>query len=173
MSMLRNRKGQRGFTLVEVLVALAIMTVLGVGIATSIFQLFTINTRSNDAMLVIRQVQNLGHWLNRDVQMSETTTMGVGGTFPLIMVWDYRGLSEAGYVGEKHQITYTYNAIAKTITRQDVLYDASNTPQAPSTIIVAEYVQSATFDSNILVVTAVKGSQSETRNYEITFRVTA
>lgn len=65
-------KDQRGFTLIELLVALAITGAIAGGIVTAIFQIFTVNTQSNEHMLAIRQVQNAGDWISHDTQMAQS-----------------------------------------------------------------------------------------------------
>lgn len=170
-----KRKG--GFSLVELLVALAIMAVLGGGIATTIHQIFVINNQSNDSMLVIRQVQTLGQWLNRDIQMAQITDTSTGNL--LVLTWNYRPFSDDNYTGEKHVITYSYDAGTGIIERQDEKYQATEPAEgdpdnvtSTQTITVAQYVTAVTFVDGELIVTAEKGTQSETRIYEITNRVT-
>ena len=166
---------KRGFTLVEVLIAMAIMAILAGGVATTIYQIFAINAQSNNAMLVIRQVQTLGQWLNKDVQMAQVTDPGDTDGFPLILEWDYRDFSDGSYTGQAHTITYTYDSATGIIERENTLYSSTpddDTIVSTTTITVAEYIDTVTFTGNTLEVTASKDGQSETRNYEINNRVT-
>jgi prepilin-type N-terminal cleavage/methylation domain-containing protein len=166
-----------GFSLVELLVALAIMAVLSGGIATTIYQIFMINNQSNDSMLVIRQVQTLGQWLNRDIQMAQITDTTTGSL--LVLTWDYRPFSDDNYAGEKHVITYSYDPDTGIIERQDETYQATEPAEgnpdnvvSTQTILIAQYITNTTFSEGELAVTAERGTQSETRIYEITNRVT-
>ncbi|AKG54143.1 type II secretion system protein [Dehalogenimonas sp. WBC-2] len=165
-------EGKGGFTLVEILVALAILGLLAGAVTTAIYQIFSVNTQSNNAMLVIRQVQDLGQWLNRDIQTAQKITPGANDGLPLVLEWDYRGFSDGVYTGEKHRITYTYDADTGIITREDVVYDADNNIGTPQVIVAARYINAVSFEGSILEVTAAIGNQSETRTYEITVRVT-
>jgi len=66
-------KDQRGFTLIELIVAIAITGLITGGITTAIFQVFNVNTLSNNHMLALRQVQNAGYWISHDAQMAQAT----------------------------------------------------------------------------------------------------
>lgn len=77
-------KGQRGFTLVELLVAVAISGLITSGLTMSIFQVFDSNARNSSEMTVVRQVQNAGHWVSRDTLMAQA----VLPTEALIVSWD-------------------------------------------------------------------------------------
>jgi prepilin-type N-terminal cleavage/methylation domain-containing protein len=160
----QNKNNQRGFTLVEIIVSLALMALIGGGIATTVYQTININTISNNQMLAIRQVQNLGYYLNLDIHMSESTANGIipgiNNGFPLEINWDYQDYPG----GQKHHIVYDI-INGTSLQRSDTLNDSTT-----STIIVAEYISSISFDGHTLTVTATVGEQSETRTYEITAR---
>ena len=59
-------KNQKGFTLIELMVAIAIAGLITGSITTAIFQIFDGNTRSSNHMTAIRQVQNAGDWITND-----------------------------------------------------------------------------------------------------------
>ena len=69
-------KDQRGFTLIELIVAIAITGLITGGITTAIFQVFSVNALSNNHMLALRQVQNAGYWISHDAQMAQNITLG-------------------------------------------------------------------------------------------------
>ena len=80
-------KNQRGFTLIEVLVAMAISGLLGTGVVMASAQIFNVNGVGNARITAVKQVENAIHYLNRDVQMAQTVTpQGVSG-FPLTLTW--------------------------------------------------------------------------------------
>ena len=66
-------KNQRGFTLIELMVAIGITSLIIGGIVTTIFQVFNVSTLSNNHMLALRQVQNAGYWISHDAQMAQFT----------------------------------------------------------------------------------------------------
>jgi len=53
----RINKNQKGFTLIELTVGLAISGLIGVGVMITIFQIFDINIDSRNHMTVINEVQ--------------------------------------------------------------------------------------------------------------------
>ena len=65
-------KDQRGFTLIELMIAIAITALIVVGLTITIFQLFGGHAQSSGEMTVIRQVQNAGYHISRDAQMTWT-----------------------------------------------------------------------------------------------------
>ena len=64
-------KDQRGFTLIEVLVAVAITGLIISGISMAISQVFTGQARMSNHMIAVRQVQNAGFWVSRDGLMAQ------------------------------------------------------------------------------------------------------
>jgi len=92
-------KNERGFTLVELIIAIAITAIITTGVTMTIFQVFTGNARSSNHMIAVRQVQNAGYWVSHDAQMAQlVVTTGVSG-FPLILTW-------TDWDGTEHQVTY-------------------------------------------------------------------
>ena len=71
-------KNERGFTLIELLVAMTITVLIAGGIATTIYQVFGINTLSINHMLAVRQVQNAGYWISHDAQMAKPQSINAG-----------------------------------------------------------------------------------------------
>ena len=54
------KKGEKGFTIVELLVASAIMAVIGGAAVTTTFQITKSTEPTNNHMTAVRQVQNAG-----------------------------------------------------------------------------------------------------------------
>jgi len=61
-----------GFTLIEVLVVIALTGIISAAAAMSIHQVFTGTASSNDQNTVINQVRNAAYWIVRDGQMAKT-----------------------------------------------------------------------------------------------------
>ena len=157
-------KNQRGFTLAELIVALAITGLITGGITMSIFQVFDINTRSNNHMTAVRQVQNAGYWISHDAQMARDVAPDPGDTgFPLVLTWTEWG-------GTVNEVTYT---LVDSELKRSHSVDGE-----PSETVVAQYIDSVScqldpLDNRKLTFTitaTVSGGwkeASETRVYEV------
>jgi prepilin-type N-terminal cleavage/methylation domain-containing protein len=80
-------ESQQGFTLIEVLVAVAITGFIGVGVATAVFQVINVNELSTNHVIAVKQVENAAYWINRDARMAQIIQPGGGAGFPLNMSW--------------------------------------------------------------------------------------
>ena len=69
-------KGQKGFTLPELLITVAITGLIVSFLGTMIYQIITITEYSNDRMIVMHELQNAAHWVSRDGQMASTVSGG-------------------------------------------------------------------------------------------------
>lgn len=108
---------KKGFTLVEVLVALAILTVIMGGIAAITLQIFHTNELSTNRTLAIRQVQNAGQWLSRDIIQSTTTPILTSPNgFTLVITQDLTGL----YGGDITVITYSIDGDGRLLRSAQV-----------------------------------------------------
>ena len=162
-------KKQRGFTLIDLLIAIAITSVITGGITTAIFQTFTVNARTSSHMTAVRQVQNAGFWISCDTQMAEEVEpSGATGFNPLTLTWT-------------EWVDGTVNVVTYTITVDDELKRShSEDGGAPIEMIVARYIDSTNtscqFTDGVLTVTVTAAvgdypeTVSETRVYEITPR---
>jgi prepilin-type N-terminal cleavage/methylation domain-containing protein len=80
-------KGQKGLTLLELIIGIAITSLIIGGITLSVDQIFTGSTRSSNHMVAVREVQDAGYWVSEYAYMAQNATItGVSG-FPLILQW--------------------------------------------------------------------------------------
>ncbi len=93
-------RSQRGFTLVEMLVAVAITSIIVPTIGMSTFQVLSGNARSVAHMIAVKQVESAVHRISRDVQMAQIVQTGGGSGFPLTLTW-------VKWDNTEDQVTYT------------------------------------------------------------------
>jgi prepilin-type N-terminal cleavage/methylation domain-containing protein len=67
---------QKGYTLVELLITLAITGLLFTVVATVIFQLTTVSGYGNDQLTALHEIQNTTHQLNSDCQSAVSALTG-------------------------------------------------------------------------------------------------
>jgi prepilin-type N-terminal cleavage/methylation domain-containing protein len=78
---------QSGYGLLEVVVALALVAILGTGISIFTVQTLSQTDRSSYQMQAVQQLEIAGYWVSRDVQMARTVTPGPNAGFPLVVNW--------------------------------------------------------------------------------------
>ncbi|MBN1368027.1 MAG: prepilin-type N-terminal cleavage/methylation domain-containing protein [Dehalococcoidales bacterium] len=95
------KKSECGFTLIEIVVALAVVGVLSTAIVMIISQIYTTNMRDSARMTAVQNAQSALHWLSRDVQMAQTVQTGGTSGFPLQLNWVEWETNDA------YSVTYT------------------------------------------------------------------
>jgi len=167
------KQGDKGFTAIELLVAITITALIGSAAAVATFQVFTGAKRNNDRMTVIRQVQNAGYWISRDTQMAQSvTTDNLAPPDFLVLSWT----EEAS--GDEYQVVYTLGNILESELKK-LHRNQSVNGEASTTTLVAQYIDpdpkktKCEFTNGLLTltVTATVGNgsltESETRTYKI------
>jgi len=163
-------KNQKGFTLIEVMITVAILAVIGVVIQAVIVEVIQSNRTSNH-MVAVRQVQQAGHRVSQDcIQSQNINTSNVTGSggFPLTLKWTvWKG-------GEDYEVVYNLTNLSGGVYQLERKETVGN--NTPTTGVVAEYIEppnstecswNATEKVLTLSVTAVVGLQTESRTYEI------
>jgi prepilin-type N-terminal cleavage/methylation domain-containing protein len=70
------RKREKGFSLVELVVATAISGLVISGLGTAIYQILTVTEYGNDKLTAAHELQNAAHWFSLDGQKANTATGG-------------------------------------------------------------------------------------------------
>jgi len=164
----------RGITLVELLVALSIGSLLAVGVSQVLQQMFILVPRAENSMLAVRQVQFAGHWIDRDATMAQVITptpnlFTISTATPLII----------SYVNwDATKTTVTYSVDTNNILQRNVVVTNEKTGSVISSSqiqvadsiasIKAQYIEPTGMDRKALTVTIVAqvGSASENRTYQ-------
>jgi prepilin-type N-terminal cleavage/methylation domain-containing protein len=106
-------KNESGFTLIEILVSLAITAFIGLGATMSSTQVLNETSRNNDYTTASRHAMNAVYWISRDAQMAQTISGATGfpQTSDLSLAWvDWENSSHnAIYSLENGQLHRSYN----------------------------------------------------------------
>ena len=163
------KQGEKGFTLLEVLVGLAIVAVIVVPITTTTTLIVKSFRQAAEQNAVLPQVQNAGYWISLDVQIaSGINPSGLNG-FPLSLDIPTDGNPE-------HDGRILYSFVGNKLMRE--VYDSWET--LVSETFIADWIDIdntafSTVDANAghyrLRVPAAGDVAGATKSYEIKQRV--
>ncbi len=168
--MRKRADNQKGFTLVEVLVVVAILGMLVPVIAGSIIQIIRGTDRNNTKIIALSDIEHAASWLNQDLLMAQTINLEFGLLADLV-AGDNLTLSWTDYYGGNATAHQSLYYIAPGTTR---LMRNSDGQLAN----IASYISEAEFsidDANELeLVTVTLTSSPETvlgRSETKTYRI--
>jgi prepilin-type N-terminal cleavage/methylation domain-containing protein len=123
---------ERGFTLIEILVALVIAAVLAIGVLVALAQINKVDYICNSKVIAVKQVENAIHYINRDIQQAQK--IEVDGTDYWIRLtwvsWDDGSTTQIIYKVDNNQ----------NLTRQESVTLGGST--STTTTNVARYIDS-------------------------------
>jgi prepilin-type N-terminal cleavage/methylation domain-containing protein len=96
----RRVGGQAGYTLIEMVLVVAILGLLAVAVNQAIVHTVRIGSRGTDSMTAIAQLENASYWLNIDGQQAQEMQSGKVNGFPLELTW-------TAWNGNNHKVTYS------------------------------------------------------------------
>jgi Tfp pilus assembly protein PilV len=123
-------RNQEGFTVLEVIAAVIIVSLIGIGTTMANTQVINQTSKNNDYTTASRQTLNAIHWISCDAQMAQTIqTDGTSG-FPLSLKWiDWDNI--------EHLVTYT-------LEDNKLMRSYSINGSTPLESLVAEYINQGT-----------------------------
>ena len=166
--MKRIHKGQRGLTLIELLIALPIAALIIAAATGAIIQLLE-SSRASNHMVALRQVQTAGYWVSKDGVQAQRVDITAP---PAILIlewteWEWEG-------NASYRITYSLEDMPsgslKQLQRTEEVNDAVRTSIIATNLVPEETSWDWTNDEKqafTFKVTAKVGEQTETRIYEI------
>jgi len=137
-----KRAGQRGMTLVEVVIATGIAAVVTAALALVIYNLMTVTERNNDATTTLSDVQNAVYMISYDAKMAGSTDIGEGDPVAneVLFSWvDGGGNAHSShyylsgtelirdYDGNTHSVAKFISSIEFTVTASNLNYFVKST----------------------------------------------
>jgi len=169
------RQGERGFTLLELSVVIAISAIIALGAGMTVVQVIRGADESNALMTVTNQVNNVGYWVSRDILTAQSVNAsddsGTGDIEFIVMNW------KNWETGEMHDIRYIWLASADSlqkVKRKQLTRDKNDAEISNKTTLVADNIYSANLTQEDarwkLIVEAHSGERSFNREYFISQR---
>jgi prepilin-type N-terminal cleavage/methylation domain-containing protein len=145
-------KGERGYTLVELIVAIAITGFIIATLGLVLQQIFTVPERGNDQVAALHAVQNVAHWVGLDGQTAKSASGG--GSLTLTLPDD--------------------SVISYTLTGEELhrIYGGSNRTIAKDITSVNFTVLGRVITMDITAVPDSRWDISENQTYQIFMRPT-
>jgi len=170
------KQDKNGFTIVGLVVSLAIVSIIGGAAVTATFQVVRSSGYSADYMTAVCQVQNAGYQISHDTLMAESVLVdNLEAPNFLVLNWteqDYDG-GDSIY----HSVTYFFEDLSDGIGKLKRNHWSS--AGANEDLLVAKYIyydpndpentSKATYQSPVLTVrlSALYEDAAETREYKV------
>jgi len=122
--MMKGQARQKGMTLLELLVAMAITAMIISGVAALIFQEYSGTAIAKTSVTTAHEIGNAAHWISQDGMMAESTDL-VEGAHPvgyLTLTWieryDFANIPHSSsYYLEGTQLHRDYDGTVTTVAR--------------------------------------------------------
>ena len=137
---IRKMSHEGGFSLVEMLIVMAISGLIIAAIFAVITQTISVNAANTSHMEAIKQVENAIHWLDRDSQQAFRNEIVINNptlNFPLTLTWTKFG------TGDKYTVIYTFDEAAGVLQRSQSVNSGT-----PSLTHIANNISSADYSFN-------------------------
>ena len=174
----KRKRSQLGFTLAEVVIAIAVSAILLVGSVELVSHMVIATAKNRANTMAMLQVQYVGFWITEDVVQARADGVSLGGAqgFPLTVEW-------TAWNGDVNKITYSVEGQVWKLTRHYQYTPKGGAVIDKGTVVVGESLEPAGTScewvtggnaTNVLKleVTANIDGKVATRTYEINPRST-
>ncbi len=172
--------GEKGYTFIELIIAITIMVAASGAAGGAIFQILRGTQRNNDHITVVRDVQNAGYWISRDAQMAQSvnTTDTLASLNFLILSWT-EWVDEGDPID--HSVRYFFEDVTDGVGK--LKRNHSSGAGASEETLIAQYIyydpndvgntSNTSYQSSVLTVqlTALFEDVWEIREYKIRQRL--
>ena len=164
-------RNTQGFTLIELMIALFIASLLIVGSSMAFAQTMRITAASQDHMLLVRQLQTAGYWVDHDSMMSmDAFWQSPSDTLPWQLTLSWEDVTRA----YQYESVYTINEKAEFV-RDYYINDMLQNSIVIATDIISDPAQTY-YDTTVAYgadfrITAEIGGIVESRDYNILSRL--
>jgi len=169
MKMKKLKKGQWGFSLIELVIVIGLTGLIAGGLTLIIMRVFNMDASTRNDMTAVYQVRQAGKLVSEDILEAQIVNATGSSSFPLTLNWT------GGATNYTHGVIYTLEDMAgglKILWRKQYINSVLN-----SSTKVAEYINSDPAKTSCawnttnkvltFTVTATVGGRSETRVYEV------
>ena len=168
-------QSEKGISTIELIVACAIIGLIGSAACMTIFQVFNVTARSNNYITVSSHIQNAGYWISRDAYMAESIVAdNLSAPNFMLLTWTERDYESDDIY---HSITYFFEELSGGIGKLKRNHWTS--AGSDQDVLIAEYMSydpadpvntsNATYQESVLTVklSALFENVNETREYYI------
>lgn len=174
-SLKRMHRQQRGLTLIELMIAIALTGIVTAAITMVVSDVFSASARTSNQMIALRNVEAANYWLSRDVRQADPGRINLSPSGAQLVVLEWPLFDEEDEVWRTTIVDYILDHTTGDLRRLEYLKpDSSSDPELVAHTIVAQHIDSGTTlrwddDTRVLVfeVTATVRGQSVIRMYEI------
>jgi prepilin-type N-terminal cleavage/methylation domain-containing protein len=168
MNMKKMKKGQKGFTLIELVIVIGLTGIIAAGITGVIMGVFNTDARTRDDMTAVYQVRQAGKLVSQDIMQAQNVTASGNLAAILTLNWTDQGNNKYGLIyslqgtGSVRTLwrKYYFNSALNSTTKVAEYIDSDHTSCTPLGVLPAGGVLTFT-------VTATVGGQNETRVYQV------